>query len=116
MSKEKPIPNKAAVDKSLAACLEFMRANGLKSFLLLFQPVEGLNMTHMENITVRTALSVLITGLDQTIKVELARASGYSKEYKAALEQFLADLKIAVVNTNQRLDKFNPDGSEMGKA
>jgi len=98
------ILNKDLADKAVAETTTLLKEHGIEHFILLFQPVPGLTTSHLENMRVKDALAVLITGFKETVKLELQLNPNSPPKYQAALIELLQNIQILIKETNQKID------------
>lgn len=106
--KTAPILNKLDTDKAVAEFTEFLKEKGIEHFILLFHPVPGLTTSHLQEMSVKDALSALIAGFKQTVKLELEMHPDTPREYQAALLEMLEKFMQLIRETNEKISVIEP--------
>jgi len=86
--------------RRLAEIVSACKASRIPSFILLFQETPDVTTFHVESVPVKHALDMLITGFQQTIKLELAQHPEYGPRYSNILKNLLADFGAIIRKAN----------------
>ena len=95
--------SKELTEKAVAEATELLKKSGVPSFILLFQPVAGLTTSHLQDMKVKDALSMVAACFKQVVKLELELNPQASKEYQKALLEMLSGFQLLIKDTNEKI-------------
>lgn len=85
---------------------EAVRAQGISHFLVGFKngPIASI---YFEDMKIREAMEVMISGFHQTIALELDKHPEYSKEYADIWRELAKDFNGIIKKADEKLKSFN---------